>query len=110
MIDNAVPVGNINTPKTYLKSLKIYVENRIYNLDISNMYDPLLHGEGLNGRFNGFCYNDLNCEFRAVFGDAGGTYAVEWHIENGFTYRSVLSPSNDIISLFKQDPVPPRYR
>jgi hypothetical protein len=74
------------------------------------MIDPLLQGRNATHKyFEGFCYDELNCSFRGVFGDGGGSYAAEWRVVDGKPVRSILSDSEDIIQFFLLNMKPPKF-
>lgn len=107
-IDGYFVHGAVGIPKSSLQSLIVSAGDKTYNLDITGMYDPFL-SNSLNDRFGGFCYDPENCSFRAILGDAGGVYAVEWVIVNGSAHRTILTDSQDIFEFFKSNLTPPQY-
>jgi hypothetical protein len=111
LADANAAVGSIpgTRPKTFLKALTIRYKGRAFQLDTGGMFNPLLPPEGLRARFGGFCYDEFNCTFRGVFGDAGGSYAAEWRIIDGKMWRSALSDSADLFDFFKSNLKAPQY-
>ncbi|MGO4478184.1 hypothetical protein AB4Z32_18220 [Massilia sp. 2TAF26] len=100
-------LGGKGRATRYVSSITVATGSRSYALDVSDMVDPLFGTARTN--FSGFCYDDRNCGFRAVFGDAGGSYAAEWQVIEGKPVRTVFSGSGDLVQFFLANPVPPRY-
>jgi hypothetical protein len=109
LVDGVPAVGSIHRPKTVLVSVIVKIDdNKRIRLDTSGMFDPLLPAD-ISQSFGGFCYDDKNCSFRAVLGDAGGAYVAEWVMTNGVLRRTILSDSADLVQFFKANLLPPRY-
>jgi hypothetical protein len=77
------------------------------------MYDawgarPLEH-PGAVRYFGGKCIDSANCQFRGLFSDAAGSFVAEWRVVNGISVRTVLTSSDDVVSLFMKKIDPPEY-
>lgn len=95
-------------PKTRLTDIAVHIENRTFHLETTGMFDPLL-GPGSGNDFGAFCYDADNCTFRAILGDAGGTYVAEWIVTNGVQRRTVLSDSSDLVNFVRRNLTPPHF-
>lgn len=111
VINGGIPFGAaFGLPKTYVKSIKISYKGRAYFLDVTDMYDAwgsrrLQYEDSLRfgtTRFFGGECDDQSCFLRGIFSDSDGTFAAEWRIGNGKSFRTVLTDSDDVISLFKK--------
>lgn len=103
--------GTIGVPTSVLSGITVAVGHAHYRLDVTHMFNPLLSGPRIvpTEVFNGFCEDSQTCAFRAIFGDAGGSYCAEWHIIDGRVERTVLSDTSDLCAFFRKHLVPPRY-
>jgi hypothetical protein len=112
MINGHVPMGlAFGMPKTYVKQISISYLAQTYLLDASDMYDAWgkrpLERKGFVRYFGGKCFDRKNCRFRGIFSDGEGSFVAEWIIVDGVTVRTVLSGSDDIVSLFIKHIDPP---
>jgi hypothetical protein len=57
----------------------------------------------------GFVSSHATCQFRGIFSDAAGSYAAEWKIINGKSYRTFLTSSKDVLDLFIKNIDPPTF-
>ena len=112
LINGRPATGAIGLPKSVLSRLTLSFQGKEYELDTSGMFDPFLPAKDadLSSQIQGFCYDALNCSIRAVFGDAGGSHAVEWRVSNGKAFRTVLSNSGDLVQYFMKNLMPPKYK
>lgn len=95
-INDQYPFGEDGRiPKDYLKLARIEIEDRVYSLEVSNMYNT-----SGKRRVYGGCDSNMWCSVRAVFSQGGGQYAVEWKVRNGVATRTVLTDSGDVVDLF----------
>jgi hypothetical protein len=114
LVNGQVPFGaDFGPPTTYIKSITVSYQKQSYSLDVSNMYDawgnrPLEVNGGVR-YFGGKCFYAKNCHFRGLFSDGAGTFVAEWQIVNGTQIRTVLTNSNDIVSLFMRNIDPPEF-
>jgi len=114
LINGRIPFGNAeDLPKTYVKSIRATYQGRTHSLDASDMYDAWgdrpLEEKGVVRYFGGKCFSPGHCQFRGLFSDAGGAFVAEWQIVNGVSFRTVLTDSGDIVSLFISEIDPPEY-
>ena len=114
LINGQVPFGTAyGLPKTYVKSITATFNGKSHSLDVSSMYDawgarPLEH-PGAVRYFGGKCFDSRNCQFRGLFSDAAGSFVAEWRVVNGTSVRTVLTSSDDVVSLFLKHIDPPEY-
>lgn len=108
VVDGQVAVGVIEKPQTALSDLEFIVGAQTYHLDTRGMYNPVLQPTRKKD-FGVFCYDSSNCTIRALLGDAGGAYFVEWIIANGVQRRSVLSDSSDLLHFAKSHLTAPHF-
>jgi hypothetical protein len=95
-------------PKTYLASIVVRAYGRRYNLDVSNMYEPMtgtqaqtMQTQGRN--FGAYCYDSNACTFRAIFGDGGSVYAAQWEVSGPRIRRTVLTGDQSIFDWFSKN-------
>lgn len=110
LVDGVTAQGVIGSINTELTSVSAAVNGKRYVLDTSGMFNPMLSNKRLPEAVGGFCYDENNCGIRALLGDAGGTYVVEWIIRNQVVTRTVLASDDDLIELFRKNLRPTRYR
>ena len=113
-IDGMLPFGTTSKmPKTYVKLLSLSVGSKTYRLDTSGMYNAWgnrpLEYKGTIKYLGAHCYDENNCALRGLFSDAAGAFVCEWVIINGHSFRTVISPSDDIGHLFMRNIDPPYY-
>lgn len=114
LINGHVPFGSdLDLPKTYVKRITASYQGHSYSLDASDMYDawgrrPLEFKGGIR-YFGGGCADPKSCGFRGIFSDGAGTYVAEWRVVNGVSVRTVLTDSNDVVSLFMTQIDPPDF-
>jgi hypothetical protein len=114
LINGRVPAGvAFGLPKTYVKSITVAFNGRSYSLDASGMYNawggrPLEVPGGVR-YFGGKCFDPKNCQFRGLFSDAAGSFVAEWRVVNGIPIRTVLTDSNDVVTLFMEHIDPPEF-
>jgi len=113
-INGHLPFGvAFGLPETYVKSISVSYRNQSYLLDVSDMYNAWngrpLEYKGSIRYFGGRCFNTKDCQFRGLFSDGAGSFVAEWRIVNGMPIRTVLTDSDDIISLFMKNIDPPEY-
>ncbi|MDR3177581.1 MAG: hypothetical protein LBT96_01220 [Campylobacteraceae bacterium] len=99
-------------PKTYVKSIKVFHQNQIYDLNTSGMYDAWgdrLEFGNLNSYFAEQCKDKYNCTFRGLFADAAGAFAAEWQIVNGEDIRTAIGYAMEVDFLFN-NLTPKAYR
>lgn len=100
-------------PKTYLKNIIVSFRGQSYSLDVSDMYNAWgsrpLEYKGTIRYFGGKCFDAKHCQFRGLFSDAAGSYVAEWIVVNGKSIRTVLTSSNDVVSLFMKNIDPPSF-
>jgi hypothetical protein len=113
LINGRVPFGAIEAPTTYVKRITATFEKRTFVLDSTDMYDAWgnrpLEQTGVIRYFGGRCYDRESCTFRGIFSDGAGTFVAEWVVVNGRAYRSVVTDSGDVVSLFMENIDPPEY-
>jgi hypothetical protein len=107
LIDGHRMFGAVRRPRTMLSRVRLEYGNAVYELDVTGMFDPLI--QTLHQNWDGDCYDERNCTLRAVLGDAGGIYAVEWQIVNGTATRTVLTDSMDVVHFFQAHLLAPKY-
>ena len=111
-INGRIPYGAaFGLPKTYVKSIMISFQGASYALDVKDMYNawgnrPLEHN-GAVRYFGGKCFDKKNCQFRGLFSDAAGSFVAEWLIVDELAIRTILTSSNDVVSLFMKNIDPP---
>jgi hypothetical protein len=100
-------------PKTYVKEIEVKHQGVTYSLDSSHMYNAWgsrpLEVKGVVRYFGGKCNDSRNCAFRGLFSDAAGAFVAEWRIVDGRAFRTVITYSNDVTSLFIKNIDPPEY-
>ena len=109
-----VVFGSVNQkPTSYLKQIYINIDDKIYDLDTSYMYNAWAgkpkEVEGVIQYLYASCFDKNNCIVRGLFSDAAGSYIGEWKITNTQPYRTVLTSSNDLVKVFIKDINPPKY-
>lgn len=114
LINGRIPFGTDSSiPKTYTKSITIAYQGQSYLLDVSDMYNAWgtrpLEVKGVVRYFGGKCFDTKNCQLRGLFSDAAGSFVAEWKIINGLPMRTVLTNSNDVVSLFMRHIDPPEF-
>lgn len=114
LINGHIPFGRTaNLPRTYVSSLTISFGGRTYALNASDMYDAWgerpLEYPGKVRYFGGRCEDARNCQVRGLFSDASGTFVGEWRVVDGVPIRTVLTDSNDVVSLFMTHIDPPAF-
>ena len=114
LINGRIPRGvAFGLPKTYIKGISVSYQGRSFALEASDMYNAWdgrpLERKGVIRYFGGKCFDSKNCQFRGLFSDAAGSFAAEWRVVDGLTFRTVLSGSDDIVHLFMQDIDPPEF-
>lgn len=97
-------------PATYVKHMYGEFNGKRFTLDASCMTDAWngrpLEVPGTIRYFGGKCSNyksGLSCTLRGVFADASETFVAEWIVVAGNSTRTVLSNSQDVISLFMKN-------
>jgi hypothetical protein len=111
-INKKFPYGvDIDFPKTYVKSITVSLQGRSYALDATGMYNawggrPLEH-HGVIRYFGGGCSDNKNCQFRGIFSDGSGSFVAEWLVVDGLATRSIITGSDDVVNLFKNNIDPP---
>lgn len=113
LIDGRIPFGVMgDLPETYVKSITISVQGKVYLLDASQMYDAWgsrpLEYPGAIRYFGGWCADASDCQVRGVFSDGASIFVAEWRVVQGQTMRTVLTDSRDIVELFMAHIDPPR--
>ena len=113
-INGHIPYGvESDIPKTYIKSISVTFQKKTHSLDASDMYDAWgsrhLQHKGSVRYFGGECFDENNCQFRGLFSDAAGSFVAEWRIVNGYSYRTVLTTSDDVMDLFMKHIDPPTF-
>lgn len=113
-INGHVPFGiAYGLPKTYVKSITVSFQGRVYSLDVSDMYNawgsrPLAYQSKIR-YFGGKCSDVKNCQIRGIFSDAAGTFVAEWRVVNELPVRTVLTDSSDVVDLFIKNIDPPEF-
>ncbi|MFC3150733.1 hypothetical protein ACFOEK_06825 [Litoribrevibacter euphylliae] len=113
-INGLTPMGvDGNIPETYVSKLVATVNGLSYQLDTSNMFNawgdrPLEHPGSIK-YFSGVCQYQANCTFRGIFSDAAASFVVEWRINQGVPERTIMTSSQDVVSLFIDNIDPPVY-
>jgi hypothetical protein len=85
-------------PKTYIKNIKVFYQNQIYDLNVKGMYNAWgnrLKYAPYSLYFWGQCKDEYNCTFRGIFADAAAAFGAEWKIINGKSVRTILCHSMD---------------
>lgn len=113
-INGGIPFGvDANIPENYVKKITVVFQDRSYVLDATGMYNAWggrpLEYPGIIRYFGGRCFDELNCHFRGVFSDAAGSFAAEWIVVEGFSFRTVLTGSRDVVSAFLKNIDLPEY-
>ena len=113
-INGHIPYGvDSGLPKTYVKSITVSFQGASYAVDASNMFNAWgkrpLEYPGVVRYFGGKCFDKTNCQLRGLFSDAAGSFVAEWVIEDGFSTRTVLTSSTDVVSLFIKNIDPPEF-
>ncbi|GAB2880629.1 hypothetical protein GCM10027277_57240 [Pseudoduganella ginsengisoli] len=109
VVDGVATQGVVSEIRTELAPVTVSVGSKRYMLDTKGMFNPQLSEKDMPRSFGGFCYDENNCGFRALLGDAGGTYVAEWIIHNQVVTRTVLAADDDLIHLFRDHLSPTRY-
>jgi len=113
-----LPNGNLifgatRTPKTYVNKIIFNVNNKTYNLENKYMYNAWgnrpLEVKNVIKYFGAHCYDNKNCTIRGIFSDAAGSFVAEWKIINGKSFRTIITDSNDILGMFKNNISPPVF-
>lgn len=113
-----LPNGNLvfgatRTPKTYVSKIIFNVNNNLYNLENKYMYNAWgnrpLEVPNVIKYFDAHCYDNKNCTIRGIFSDAAGSFVAEWKIINGKSFRTIITDSSDILSMFKNNISPPVF-
>ncbi|MET3108029.1 hypothetical protein AAKU67_004233 [Oxalobacteraceae bacterium GrIS 2.11] len=103
-INGHVPFGiDGNLPKTFIESITLTVNQKIYQLNSEDMYDAWGNRPANIKGFNYlavYCRNDENCTLRGEFSDGAGSFVAEWLIRSGISTRSILTNSEDIFPDF----------
>ena len=55
------------------------------------------------------CQTESWCTLRGLFSDAAGSFVAEWQIRMGKPERTIITNSNDVVSLFIKNIGPPEY-
>jgi len=108
LINGRVPFGCDNdVPATYVKSITASFKGKSYALESSQMFNAWgerpLSVPGQVRYFGGSCRDSESCVFRGLFADGAGTFVAEWQVVFGVPVRTVITWSNDVITLFKED-------
>lgn len=105
LVDGKIPFGtDCSKPVSYLKSLTVRINKKVYRLDSSQMFNvwgdrPLAPKDGKGFRyFGGHCTDAETCTFRGIFSDGAGTFAAEWRVFNGATTRTVVSNDEEVMA------------
>lgn len=113
-----LPNGNIvfgatREPKTYISKILFIVNDISYSLENKYMYNSWgnrpIEIPNVIKYFDAHCYDNTNCTIRGIFSDAAGSFVAEWKIINGEQTRTVITNSNDILSLFAKNISPPVF-
>lgn len=100
-------------PATYLAKLTASIKGQEYSLNSSNMFnawgDRSVKLESGTQYFSGVCNHEKWCTFRGLFSDAAGAFVAEWQIRDGVPERTIITYSDDVISLFIGNLTPPVY-
>lgn len=99
---NNVPVFGTDgeMPMYKLSKAILKIGEKLYNLQIDNMYNPWI-GEGLNENFFKIIHDGKNHHiFKAQFSDGAGSYAAEWLIEWNSSIREILIKDELIIGSY----------
>jgi len=97
-IDNSPLFGTDGgIPKYKLSKAILRIENKQYNLQVDNMYNPWF-GDNLNQEFFEIIHHGENYHIlKSIFSDGAGTYAAEWIIEWNSSIRAILTKDETII-------------
>ena len=88
-------------PDTILSELTLMINKKEISLNVSYMYDPILHLIGKN-QINLIIINNL-IKMDIIFSDGAGTYAAQWLIFDHESTRTILSSNEGIIhSMFSE--------
>ncbi|MBC3928644.1 hypothetical protein H8K29_10515 [Undibacterium sp. CY21W] len=114
LINGRIPFGtDLDLPKSYVKSIRVSFQGKTYSLSSDGMYNAWgkrpLEYPGSVRYFGGKCFDSQNCQFRGLFSDAAGSFVAEWRVVNGVPTRTVLTNSNDVVSLFMKHIDPPEF-
>jgi len=125
LVNGIIPFGvsdprpDFAKPYSFLKKLTLFVNNKSYELETTNMYNawgnrymdysaPGAHKADVH--LFAQCYDPENCTLRGLFSDAGGAYVAEWQVRSGKALRTILTDSNDIVHHFKDKGIrPPKF-
>ena len=96
-IDNIILFGSDgDMPKYKLKKATLIIENRKYNLQIDNMYNPWF-GDSTNEKLFKIIKDGTQYILHGMFADGAGTYAAEWLIEEKASIRTILTKDEVLI-------------
>ena len=87
-------------PKFKLTQAVLKIGDKIYNLQVDNMYNPW-YGTGVNEKFFRIIHDSPNDHIlKAQFSDGAGSYAAEWLIEWNSSIRGILTKDEIIIESY----------
>ena len=100
-IDN-IPIFGSDTdvPKYVLSKAVLIKDNKTYNLQIDNMYNPWLDASANEKLFEIICSNDGSCIVKAQFSEGSGKYAAEWLIDGNGSIRDIITKDIVIIQSY----------
>lgn len=102
-IDNCPLFGSDGEiPKYKLVKAILKIDNKTYNLQVDNMYNPWI-GENLNDEFFKIIHDGRNYHIlKGLFSDGAGSYAAEWLIEWNSSIRDIITKDEIIIESYFQ--------
>nr|WP_322623326.1 hypothetical protein [uncultured Flavobacterium sp.] len=100
-IDN-IPIFGSDTevPKYILSKAVLKKGNKIYNLQIDNMYNPWLDAVADEKLYEIICGNEGACIVKARFSEGEGKYAAEWLIDGNASIRDMITKDAVIIQSY----------
>lgn len=95
LINGQTPFGtDLNIPSYELTYIKIRVAEKVYSLDVTNMFDAwgnrAIKHKGSKPYFSVTCQDELNCDVQGRFSDGAGSFIAEWEIRLGDTKRTLI--------------------
>ncbi|NJY64288.1 hypothetical protein HC174_16215 [Salinimicrobium sp. CDJ15-81-2] len=93
-IDDSILFGTDGElPSSILKEAILKVGNKIYYLDVQNMYNPWF--KGINEHFFNFKREGNRFHLTGLFSDGAGTYAAEWLIIGTSSIRTLITDDEE---------------
>jgi arylsulfatase A-like enzyme len=91
-------------PESKILRIYLYLDGQTIPLPVSHMYNAIFESMG-SSRFGLSCdkRKEPYCIARAVFGQGGDRFAVEWHIWKGEAYQTIISDEPALVDFLLEN-------